>query len=472
MKKSTWFCTECGYENLGYIGKCPVCSAWNCFKEAKFDKKTSEKRQNKNSRKQLFVSPETEALNLQEIRSDEITRMNSGSEEFNRVLGGGIVPGSLVLVGGEPGIGKSTILLQTADHFARAALKVLYVSAEESSRQLKLRASRLDINSPISVLAENSLERIIEVIEEEEPNLVIVDSIQATQIADIDSFPGSPSQIRECTGNLMRLAKNLNIPVIIVGHINKEGDIAGPKILEHMVDTVLQFEGSKDSQIRFLRTIKNRFGSTDEIGIFQMEGDGLKDLTNPSELFLQERSGGVIFPSHEGRRTLLLEVQALINESDYHNPRRLANGINTNRLHQILAILEKKLSLALARADAYINVAGGLSIRETSADLAVALALYTSAMKIDLAGKDIIAIGELGLNGEIRSVSDCRARIQEALKLGFKTILVPEINLSKLQEAGLLKSNTGVQIIAVKNINAAIEQVNNLCGDSRLIRTR
>lgn len=444
MKKNPWFCKECGYENLGYIGKCPSCFAWNSFTEAKFDKKN---RHNKNSQKQIFVSPESELLNLQEISSEQIARLSSGSSEFDRVLGTGIVPGSLVLLGGEPGIGKSTILLQIADYCAKNNLKVLYVSAEESSRQLKLRSERLMINSNILVLAENSLEYILEIITKEEPNLVIIDSIQALQIADLDSFPGSPSQIRECTGNLMRSAKSLNIPIIIVGHINKDGDLAGPKILEHMVDTVLQFEGSKDSQIRFLRTIKNRFGSTDEIGIFQMFGDGLRDLDNPSQVFLEERSGGIIFPSHEGRRTILLEVQALLNESDYPNPRRLANGISLNRLHQILAILEKKLSIAFAKADAYVNVAGGLYLKETSADLAVALALYASASKKKLP-QDIVAMGELGLNGEIRSVNNCAARVKEAKKIGFKTIFVPEANFLKLSDQeGLMACSTINQII-------------------------
>lgn len=462
--KILWFCTACGYESTGYLGRCSACGEWGSFKEANFTKASRDERRSgskKSSKQNLFINPEAEIINLQEIPLNEIARMETGSQELDRVLGAGLVPGSFTLVGGEPGIGKSTLLLQVANNFALRAHpenQILYISAEESSRQLKLRASRLEINSPIQVLAENQIDTILGLIESKEPSLVIIDSIQAVYSSKLDALPGMPSQIRECAGLLMRSAKSLNIPIIVVGHINKDGDLAGPKILEHMVDTVLQFEGSKDSQIRFLRSIKNRFGSTDEIGIFEMQSKGLIDIADPSKIFLEQRSGGVIFPSREGRRTLLLEIQALILDSDYHNPRRLANGINPNRLHQILAVLDKKLGLSLAKADAYINIVGGLSIRETASDLACALAIYTSlrGIKID----DCVAIGELGLNGELRSVPDTEARIREAIKLGLSTVIIPAISHGKLSKE--LLNNLGfTKLIAANNIEEAVNYLRN-----------
>jgi len=446
--KTLWFCTECGYESTGYVGKCPSCAVWSSFKEAKF---TKDKSKDKNSR-ELFINAEAQLVSLSEISEEEIARQDSKLEELNRVLGGGIVPGSMILLGGEPGIGKSTILLQVANNFGKQKLKVLYISAEESSRQLKMRASRLGINSTealecISVLAENNLSKVIDLAESEEPSLMIVDSIQAVYLPNIDSVPGSPSQIRECCGNLMRLAKTTNIPIIIVGHINKEGDIAGPKILEHMVDTVLQFEGKQDSPVRILRSIKNRFGSTNEVGLFNMTAGGLSDLANPSEIFLEQRSEGMIFASKEGKRSLLLEIQALVLHSNYPNPRRLANGIEIGRLHQILAILEKKLKVNLSLADTYINVVGAFQIIEPAADLAVALAIYKSAENLGAQFNDVVAIGELGLSGEIRSVTDIQARVNEAIKLGFKKIIIPKYNLDKLDI-----NSKEIELIGLSNI--------------------
>ncbi len=450
-KKCTFFCTSCGYESAGYMGKCPNCQEWNSFKEA--PRITQSKKEAKH---QLFVTPESELLKLSEIKEDEITRYDTKSPEFNRVLGGGLVPGSLTLLGGEPGIGKSTLLLQITKNFSEQKLSVLYVSAEESSRQLKLRANRLNIKEPdaeILVFAENNLNKIIDTIETTEPNLVIVDSIQAVYIPDIDSVPGSPSQIRQCCGNLMRLAKSLNVPIIIVGHINKDGDIAGPKILEHMVDTVLQFENTRDSNIRFLRTIKNRFGSTDEVGIFRMESYGLIDLTNPSEIFLAEKSDGMIFAAREGKRTLLLEMQALALNSDYNNPRRVANGIEISRLHQILAIVEKKLGVSLSKSDIYLNVVGGMTIKDTAADLSIALAVYNS-INNQANDTNIVALGELGLSGEIRAVTDIEARIKECIKLGYKTIIIPESNYKKLKDL-----DREAKIIPVNNIGSVMEHL-------------
>lgn len=457
-KKSIFFCTSCGYESNGYMGKCPACQAWDSFKEAPKANKLS-----KDSKHQLFVTPESELFKLSEIPENEISRYDSKSPEFNRVLGGGLVPGSLTLLGGEPGIGKSTLLLQITKNFSEQKLGVLYVSAEESSRQLKLRANRLNINpnnNEISVFAENNLNQIINIIETQEPNLVIIDSIQAVYIPDLDSVPGSPSQIRQCCGNLMRLAKSTNIPIIIVGHINKDGDIAGPKILEHMVDTVLQFENTRDSQIRFLRTIKNRFGSTDEVAIFRMEVDGLIDLSNPSEIFLAERSDGMLFAAREGKRTLLLEMQALALNSDYNNPRRVANGIEISRLHQILAIVEKKLGVSLSKSDIYFNVVGGMGIKDTAADLSIALAIYNSIVG-QSNDKDIVALGELGLSGEIRSVIDLEARIKECIKLGYKNIIIPEANYKKLKE-----SYKEAKIMPAKNISDLVKLQTNSANKS------
>lgn len=445
-KSSIFFCTSCGHESTGYLGKCPACSDWNSFKEAPKEPKIK-----KDKTRHLFTKAESKLLTLNEIKEDEINRYNSKSEEFNRVLGGGIVPGSVTLIGGEPGIGKSTLLLQVSKNFAEQKLTVLYVSAEESSRQLKLRANRLGLKpdcKEILIYPENNLNSIINEIENLEPNLVIIDSIQAVYLAELDSVPGSPSQIRDCTGNLMRLAKSINVPIIIVGHINKDGDIAGPKMLEHMVDTVLQFENSRDSNIRFLRSIKNRFGSTDEIAIFQMEASGLLDVTNPSAIFLEEKSGGMLFAAREGKRTILLEIQALTLGSDYSNPRRIANGVEINRLHQILAIIEKTLGISLAKTDIYLNVVGGINIKDPALDLAIALAIYNSAMG-QSNDRDIVALGELGLSGEIRSVIDVEARIKECIKLDYKEIIIPESSFRKLQN----KEALGAKIISAKNIS-------------------
>lgn len=450
-QQTIFYCTECGTESYSYLGKCSACGTWGSLKEAKFDK-VSKKSISKSSREDgtLFISAEAQMMSLREIPDEQVNRMLSESLELDRVLGGGIVPGSLTLLGGEPGIGKSTILLQVADRLARKGLKILYISAEESSRQLKLRAGRLGIDSDIKVLAENNLDRIIDTIETEEPSFVIIDSIQALFAPKLDSLPGSPSQIKENASKLMRVAKSTNIPIFLVGHINKDGDIAGPKILEHMVDTVIQFEGSQDSQLRFLRSAKNRFGSTDEVGIFLMSEKGLKDVSNPSEIFLEEKSGGMLFAAREGRRTLLLEVQALALNSDYSNPRRIANGIELSRLHQILAIVEKKLGISLSKTDVYLNVVGGMTVKDTAVDLAIALAIYNSVIGQNN-DKDIVALGELGLSGEIRSVTNIEARIKECAKLGYKTIIVPASSDSSLRAT---RSNlpADTQIITAKNI--------------------
>jgi DNA repair protein RadA/Sms len=461
-QQSIFYCTECGNESQSYLGKCPSCGSWGSLKEATFDKvsKSSLRKASRNGNLEdgaLFIRAESQLMSLREIPDEQVNRMLSESLELDRVLGGGIVPGSLTLLGGEPGIGKSTILMQVANKLAFKGLKVLYISAEESSRQLKLRASRLGINSDIKVFAENNLTRIIDTIETEEPNLVIIDSIQAIYSSQIDSLPGSPSQIKECAGKVMRCAKTTNTPVFLVGHINKDGDLAGPKILEHMVDTVIQFEGSYESQLRFLRSIKNRFGSTDEIGIFKMTETGLHDVTNPSEIFLEEKSGGMLFAAREGRRTILLEIQALALNSDYPNPRRIANGIDATRLHQILAIVEKKLGISLSKTDIYLNVVGGIHIKDTAVDLAIALAIYNSVIG-QSNDRDIIALGELGLSGEIRSVTNLEARMKECIKLGYKEIIIPESGAKNIKIKDIEAISTCIKIITAKNITDLIKK--------------
>jgi|694.fasta_scaffold00064_51 DNA repair protein RadA/Sms len=487
MSKFIWVCRNCGHETNGYFGQCSSCGAWGSLdKEALVKTKTKAT----GVKHSLFVNSEEELLFLSEIKEDSVLRLNTGSEEFNRVLGGGIVPASVNLIGGQPGIGKSTLLLQLAFYFSLKKLKVLYVSAEESSTQLKMRAKRLNKNHKddenpeigvceqsqheenILVYTESNLEKILEAIKNSEANLIIVDSIQALYNPNLDSVPGNVSQIKECCSNLTRVAKTFNVPIFIVGHINKDGDIAGPKILEHMVDTVLQFEMIKDESLRILRSIKNRFGSTDELAVFEMRENGLSDVSDPSQIFLNQRAGGIVTVIKEGRRALLVEVQSLVIYSEQHNPRRMANGIDFTRLHQILAIMEKYLKIPLGKQDVYVNVAGGLSIREPSSDLAIALSILEKPdSSIDNAEigvcaqpdenaeigvceqscNDFIALGELGLGGEIRQVSNIELRLKEAQKLGFTTAIIPA--LTPELKANLVQLK--IKIIEVSNIKEA-----------------
>ena len=478
MSKFIWVCRNCGHETNGYFGQCSSCGAWGSL-----EKETIIKTKTTGVKHSLFVNSEEELLSLSEIKEDSVLRLNTGSEEFNRVLGGGIVPASVNLIGGQPGIGKSTLLLQLAFYFSLKKLKVLYVSAEESSTQLKMRANRLQNNrnaenevvhhsheENILVYTESNLEKILEAIKNSEANLVIVDSIQALYNPNLDSVPGNVSQIKECCSNLTRVAKTFNVPIFIVGHINKDGDIAGPKILEHMVDTVLQFEMIKDESLRILRSIKNRFGSTDELAVFEMRENGLSDVSDPSQIFLNQRAGGIVTVIKEGRRALLVEVQSLVIYSEQHNPRRMANGIDFTRLHQILAIMEKYLKIPLGKQDVYVNVAGGLSIREPSSDLAIALSILEkpdySTNENKNAGigvceqsrrtarkhpHDFIALGELGLGGEIRQVSNIELRLKEAQKLGFTTAIIPTLSPELKTNLVQLK----IKIIEVSNIKEA-----------------
>ena len=376
---------------------------------------------------------------INDITIDNSIRFSTGIEEFDRVLGGGLVQGSIVLLAGDTGIGKSTILLQTGRAICKGGRKALYVSAEESASQVKLRAQRLKVNSDsLYIYSQTNFEAIKHQIEELKPEILIIDSIQAVYTTDISSSPGSVSQIRECTNILMDIAKNKNITVVVIGHVTKEGNIAGPKVLEHMVDTVIYFEGDRYKSYRLLRCMKNRFGTTNEVGVFNMCDDGLHEISNPSEMFLNERTknntpGSVIIATNEGTRPLLIEIQALVGTTSYPSPRRVSNGIDYNRLLQILAVLEKRVGLNLSKQDVYVNVIGGLEIDEPAADLGVALAVATCARDVCVS-PDTAIVGELGLSGEVRAINNIEKRIKEAEKLGFKKIIIPATNTVKKED--------------------------------------
>lgn len=444
--KSKYVCQNCGYETAGYLGKCPECGSWGSFVEelsTPVEKKTEVK-----------VFDTTPPMTLDEIEMNSEIRMSTNISEFDRVLGGGIVQGSLVLIAGDPGIGKSTILLQTSGELCNAGKKVLYISAEESASQIKLRAERLGVKSnTLFIYPQTNLELIKKHIESMKPDLVIVDSIQAIYTSMIQSSAGSVSQIRECCNMLMHIAKSQNISIIVIGHVTKEGNIAGPKVLEHMVDTVIQFEGDKTKTYRILRSIKNRFGNTSEVGIFEMSATGLTEVVNPSELFLKEYNqtqtpGSTIIVTSEGTRPLLVEIQALVGTTPYPAPRRIANGVDTGRVLQILAVLEKRIGLNLSKQDVYVNVIGGIDVNEPAADLGIALAIVTCVRDVVFDPETAI-IGEIGLSGEIRAVNHIKKRINEAQKLGFKRIIIPESN--DVQE-----EFKGIQIVKVKRILEAI----------------
>ena len=444
--KSKYVCQNCGYETAGYLGKCPECGSWGSFVEelsTPVEKKT-----------EIEVFDTTPPMTLDEIEMNSEIRMSTNISEFDRVLGGGIVQGSLVLIAGDPGIGKSTILLQTSGELCNTGKKVLYISAEESASQIKLRAERLGVKSnTLFIYPQTNLELIKKHIESMKPDLVIVDSIQAIYTSMIQSSAGSVSQIRECCNMLMHIAKSQNISIIVIGHVTKEGNIAGPKVLEHMVDTVIQFEGDKTKTYRILRSIKNRFGNTSEVGIFEMSASGLTEVVNPSELFLKEYNqtqtpGSTIIVTSEGTRPLLVEIQALVGTTPYPAPRRIANGVDTGRVLQILAVLEKRIGLNLSKQDVYVNVIGGIDVNEPAADLGIALAIVTCVRDVVFDPETAI-IGEIGLSGEIRAVNHIEKRINEAQKLGFKRIIIPESN--DVQE-----EFKGIQIVKVKRILEAI----------------
>lgn len=450
--KTVYFCKECGFESPKWMGQCPACKEWNTFVEEPVIKREKSGGAGLSRR-----TPAAKPAFLNEISLDDGDRIPTGFEELDRVLGDGIVAGSLVLVGGDPGIGKSTLLLQVCRNIAAAGKKVLYISGEESLKQIKLRANRIgQVTGDLRFLCETNLEAIEESIREEKPDMVVIDSIQTMYREEISSAPGSVSQVRESTNLLMQLAKGLGIAVFIVGHVTKEGVVAGPRVLEHMVDTVLYFEGDRSAAYRILRGVKNRFGSTNEIGVFEMEEKGLRQVKNPSEFMLNGRpedaSGAVVACSMEGTRPILVEVQALVTTTNFGMPRRTAAGTDYNRVNLLMAVLEKRCRYEMSRYDAYVNIAGGMKMNEPALDLAIVMALISS-LKDKPVSPGTIIFGEVGLSGEVRAVSQAEQRVNEAVKLGFDTCILPEICLEKI------KRTDKIRLIGVKNLREAISAI-------------
>lgn len=454
--KTVFFCQDCGHESSKWLGQCPACKAWNTFVEetVKAAPKGASRGLSSADGATGRYALAGSAATLAEISAEEEARDDTRIGELNRVLGGGLVRGSLTLVGGDPGIGKSTLLLQAVRLFAADGLKCLYISGEESLRQIKLRANRIgEFTGELKFLCETNLAAIEQVIEREEPKVVVIDSIQTMYIEEVTSAPGSVSQVRESTGVLMRIAKSKGISIFIVGHVTKEGTVAGPRVLEHMVDTVLYFEGDRHASYRILRAVKNRFGSTNEIGVFEMRDTGLTEVLNPSEFMLEGRPesapGSIVTCAIEGTRPLLLEVQALVARTAFGYPRRQANGTDYNRVNLLMAVLEKRVGLQLDDCDAYINLAGGMRLSEPALDLSLCLAI-ASAFKNRAIDDRTIAFGEVGLSGEVRSVALADIRVQEAVKLGFTRVILPGGSLKQL------KHPDSVELIGVRSVAEAI----------------
>ena len=447
-KKSIFFCQNCGHEEAKWLGQCPACKEWNTFVEERIDSGIT-----KGTTVAARAVHEAKVVPLTEVTADDDTRSETGIKELDRVLGGGIVPGSLVLVGGDPGIGKSTLLLQVCQRMAQMK-KILYISGEESQAQIKLRANRMgNFTSSLLLLCETNLGIIRSVIEKERPELVIIDSIQTMYSEDVTSAPGSVSQVRASTNVFMQLAKGLCIPIFIVGHVTKEGTVAGPRVLEHMVDTVLYFEGDRHASYRILRAVKNRFGSTNEIGVFEMRQSGLVEVENPSEYMLsgkpENASGSVVACSMEGTRPILLEIQALVCRTNFGMPRRTAAGTDYNRVNLLMAVLEKRLGMSLGNCDAYVNIAGGIKMNEPAIDLGIVMALVSSYRNRPIDEKTIV-FGEVGLSGEVRAVNMPEQRVAEAKKLGFETCILPEVSLKMVKEI------QGIRLVGVKTVNEAV----------------
>ncbi|MDO5136704.1 MAG: DNA repair protein RadA [Eubacteriales bacterium] len=448
-KKIVYFCQDCGYESAKWMGQCPGCRAWNTFVE--------EPVSGKKTVGGMAAERRAEPVVLRDIDLSEDERQTTLIGELDRVLGGGIVPGSLVLVGGDPGIGKSTLLLQVCRNLAMKGVKVLYISGEESLRQIKLRANRLgSFNENLQLLCETNLDTVREVIKRKKPDVAIVDSIQTMYDEEIGSAPGSVSQVRESTNVLMQIAKGMGVSVFIVGHVTKEGSVAGPRVLEHMVDTVLYFEGDRHASYRILRAVKNRFGSTNEIGVFEMKNTGLEEVKNPSEFLLNGRpegaSGSVVACSLEGTRPILVEIQALVCQSNFGIPRRTAVGTDLNRVNLLMAVLERKAGLSLASADAYVNIAGGVKMTEPAIDLGICLAI-ASSMKDVVISDRVMVFGEVGLSGEVRAVSMAAQRVAEAKKLGFQTVILPGVCRPSLEKT------KGIDLVFVDGIRDAISYI-------------
>ena len=452
--KSVFFCQSCGYESSKWMGQCPGCREWNTFVEETV--KPAAKATKGVSAAQAQSGAYEAPKSLSDIEMNDEERYDTHIGELNRVLGGGLVRGSLILVGGDPGIGKSTILLQVAGNISADGRDILYISGEESLRQIKLRANRIgDFSDKLKFMCETNLGNIEEAITRAKPSVVIIDSIQTMYNEAVSSAPGSVSQVRESTSVLLRIAKSMNISIFIVGHVTKEGQVAGPRVLEHMVDTVLYFEGDRHASYRILRAVKNRFGSTNEIGVFEMQEKGLVEVTNPSEFMLDGRPenacGSIVTCSVEGTRPILIEIQALVCRSNFGFPKRQANGTDYNRVNLLMAVLEKRVGLQMGESDAYVNLAGGMRIAEPSLDLGICLALISSFKNKPISG-DVIAFGEVGLSGEVRSVNMAEARVSEARKLGFKTCIVPRALESKLKS-----TFKDVEIIGVSSISDAMK---------------
>lgn len=446
MKNKVLFvCQKCGHQSAKWLGKCPDCGSWNSMIEEVAVKSGT-------------VAPHSEAakpVKISQVTGDVEQRFSCGISELDRVLGGGLVPGSMVLIGGDPGIGKSTLLLQASAHLSGSVGKVLYVSAEESAQQIKLRSLRMGIHGEeLFLLAETNIERILTHIQQLKPRAVIVDSIQTVFTGALESAPGSVSQVRESAGRLMLAAKGSGIPIFLVGHVTKDGSLAGPRVLEHLVDTVLYFEGDAGHAFRILRAVKNRFGSTNEIGVFEMKDSGLCEVRNPSELFLAERplgvSGSVVVAALEGSRPLLVELQALVTSTSFGNPRRTTIGIDHNRLSLLVAVLEKKVGLHLSGQDIFLNAAGGVRLNEPAADLAIVMAVASSHLD-KVVDPQTVFLGEVGLSGEVRGISQPELRVKEAAKLGFTRCFLPTGNLKQVKVKG-------VDLVGVKNVEEALQR--------------
>ncbi|MBR2213109.1 MAG: DNA repair protein RadA [Eubacterium sp.] len=446
-EKNLFYCSECGNEQTTWFGVCPACHAGGTCVEAPSSKKKA------HASKKLIVN---DPVAINEVTAKDEERITTGFSELDRVLGGGVVPGGLVLVGGDPGIGKSTLLLQVCQNMANSGLNVLYISGEESLKQIRLRANRMgDFNDNLKLLSETNLETIEATVLDRKPDAVVVDSIQTMYREDIGTAPGSVGQVRESTNSLMQLAKGENIPIFIVGHVTKEGTVAGPRMLEHMVDTVLYFEGDKQAAYRIIRGVKNRFGSTNEIGVFEMRNNGLNQVLNPSEYMLEGRakdaSGTVVACLMEGTRPMLVEIQALLSRTNFGQPRRTAVGTDYNRVNLLMAVIEKRIGLQMADYDAYVNIAGGMKVTEPALDLALVMA-FISSFKNKVISPDTIVFGEVGLAGEVRAISQAEQRVAEAKKLGFKKVIMPAVSLKTIKE-------DGVELIGVNNIKEASEQI-------------
>lgn len=449
---AVFFCGNCGYESKKWMGQCPACREWGTFSEEPVMRAASASQTSHRG-----TSARIKPVSINDITADEDERIDTGFAEFQRVLGGGIVPGSLVLIGGDPGIGKSTLLLQTAGNVAAAGLPVIYISGEESLRQIKLRADRIGrLSDNLRFVSDTDIDRITDMLEAERPKLCIIDSVQTMHTEDAQSVPGSVTQVRECTQRMMICAKENGIATFLVGHVTKEGTVAGPRVLEHIVDTVIYFESGDQFGYRILRSAKNRFGATNEVGVFEMSEGGLKEVKNPSEYLLEGRpvnaTGAVVACLIEGSRAMLMEVQGLVAETQFNLARRQANGMDYNRLSMLIAVLSKRAGLNLNNLDAYVNIAGGLRVTQPAVDLAVCAALISAFKNIAIPG-DTVIFGEVGLSGEVRAVPQAQDRVKEAVKLGFGRVIMPEINVRSIKKQKGSSDTAEIEIVGIKYVS-------------------